>query len=81
MSGVTRRSAFEHAQIERIHIILHMRKSLIQTFSRHWNILLYPMILFADSERPDQTARIRRLISAFALRVCPKTRFRMAQLI
>ena len=34
------------------------------------------MILLADSKGPDQTARKRRLIWAFALRICPKTRFR-----
>ena len=28
------------------------------------------MILFADSEGPDQTARMRRLIWAFAIRIC-----------
>ena len=37
------------------------------------------MILSADSESPDQTARMRRLIWAFAVRICPKTRFRMAR--
>ena len=36
------------------------------------------MIVLADSEGPDQTARMRRLIWAFAVRICPKTRFRMA---
>ena len=35
------------------------------------------MILWADSESPDQTARMRRLIWAFAVRTCPKTCFRM----
>ena len=34
------------------------------------------MILLADSEGPDQTARMRRLIWAFAVRKCPKARFR-----
>ena len=33
------------------------------------------MVLFADSESPSQTARMRRLIRAFAVRICPKTRF------
>ena len=37
------------------------------------------MILFADSEGVDQTARMRSLIWAFAIRILPKTRFRMAQ--
>ena len=35
------------------------------------------MILLADSEGSDQTARMRRLIWAFAVRIYPKTRFRM----
>ena len=38
------------------------------------------MILLADSEGPDQTARMRRLIWAFAVRLRPKTLFRMARL-
>ena len=33
----------------------------------------------ADSEGSDQTVRMRRLICAFAVRICPKTRFHMAQ--
>ena len=37
------------------------------------------MILLADSEDPDQTARTRRLIRAFAARICLKTRFRMTR--
>ena len=32
-----------------------------------------------DSEDLDQTARMRRLIWAFAVRICPKTRFRMVR--
>ena len=39
------------------------------------------MILLTDSEGPDQTARMRSLIWAFAVRICPKTRFRMSQRI
>ena len=39
------------------------------------------MNLLADSEAPNQTARMRSLIWAFAIRICPKTRFRIAQLI
>ena len=37
------------------------------------------MILLADSEDPDQTARMRRLIWVFALRICLKTGFRMVR--
>ena len=33
------------------------------------------MILLAGSEGPDQPARMRRLIWAFAVRISPKTRF------
>ena len=33
---------------------------------------MYPMIMLADNEGPDQTARMRRLILAFAVRICPK---------
>ena len=32
----------------------------------------------ADSEGPDQTGQMRRLICAFAVRICPKTHFCMA---
>ena len=35
------------------------------------------MILLADSKGPDQAVRIRRLTWAFAVRICPKKRFRM----
>ena len=36
-------------------------------------------MLLAYNEGPDQTARMRRLIWAFAVCICPKTRFRMAR--
>ena len=36
------------------------------------------MILLVDSEGPDQTVQMRRLIWAFAVRICPKTHFHMA---
>ena len=35
------------------------------------------MILFVDSEGPDQTAQMGNLIRAFAVRICPKTSLRM----
>ena len=57
----------------------HPAQSFIRAFSLHWNILLYPMILFAESECPDQTVRMRRLIWAFAVRICPNTCFPMAR--
>ena len=37
------------------------------------------MILFTDSKGPDQPAHPRSLIRAFAVRICPKTRFRMTR--
>ena len=37
------------------------------------------MILLADSKGPDQTARLRSLIWAFVVRICPKTRFRLVR--
>ena len=35
--------------------------------------------MLADGEGPEQTARMGSLIWAFAVRICPKTRFRMAR--
>ena len=35
------------------------------------------MILLADSEGLDQTARMRSLIWAFAVRICSNSRFRI----
>ena len=52
----------------RNHNILYNR-SLLRAFALHSYILL------ADSEGPDQTARMRCLICAFAVRICPKTLF------
>ena len=37
------------------------------------------MILLVDSDGPDQTARTRSLVWAFAVCICPKTRFRMGR--
>ena len=37
------------------------------------------VILLADTEDPDQTARMRRLIWAFAVHICLKTGFCMAR--
>ena len=37
------------------------------------------MILLADNEGPDKSARMPRLIWAFAVRIFPKTYFRMAR--
>ena len=48
---------------------------IIRAFALHSCILQYPTILLADSGGPDQTARIRRLIWTFAVRIFPKTSF------
>ena len=37
------------------------------------------MILLADSEGPDQTARMRRLIWAFIVHICPKRHILIAR--
>ena len=42
-------------------------QSIIGNFALH-TLCQYPMILLADSEGPHQTPRMRRLISAFAVR-------------
>ena len=70
MGRVKRKSAFEYSKNVQI---------LIRAFTLHWNILLYSVILFADSEGPDQTARMRRLIWAFAVCICSNTRFLIAR--
>ena len=55
------------------HTILRMRKvSSGPLLSSH---TLCSIQWLADSEGPDQNARMRRLIWAFALRLSPKTRF------
>ena len=49
---------------------------------KHLHSILYcQMTLLADSEGPDQTARMRMLIWAIAVRICSKTRFRMVRSI
>ena len=45
----------------RIHFILHMQ-GLIRVFALHSNSLYCPMIILADSEGPDHTARMIRAV-------------------
>ena len=54
-------------------------QSIIQAFALHLYILKDRVILLAKSEGPDQTARMRRLVWAFAVRICLKTCFRMSR--
>ena len=69
-----RKNAIKHAQNVRIHA-----QSISHAFALCLYIQYYPMVLLADSEGPDQTARMRSLIWAFAVRISPKTRFRMVK--
>ena len=69
---------FEHAQNARIQIHRTHTRNLIRAFALHRCILKCPIILLADSEGSEQTVWMPRLIWPFALRICPKTRFRMA---
>ena len=72
-----RKSAFEHAQ----HAQIQIGRACANYHTDHCS----PFITFtfcivsndsvSSSEGPDQTARMRRLIWAFAVRICPKTRF------
>ena len=70
----SQKSAFEQTLNMRIHIILHMRK-VSSGYLLSIEILSIPMILFVDSEGPDQTAHPRSLILAFAVRIWPESTF------
>ena len=50
-------------------------QSNTRPFAVHSCILPYPMILIADSEGPDQTARMRRAIWALCCSHMPENRF------
>ena len=69
------KSVFEHAQNAQIQIHPAHVQSHIRLFALNWYLLWCQMILLADSEGPDQTARTRSLIWAFAVLICPKTGF------
>ena len=60
---------------------LAQAQSPIQAFDFYRYILYCQMFLLADNEGPDQTARMRSLIWAFAVSICPKTHFRMTRAI
>ena len=66
------KGVFEHVQIAQIQIDIAHVQSLIRAFALHWYILQCQMIMLADSEGPDQTARMHSLIWAFAVRICPR---------
>ena len=90
MARIKQKGAFELAQDVQIHIILHMRNvssgsllsivhSIVSNDSgsrqRRKALILYAMILIADSDDPDQTARSHSLIWALAVRACPEGTF------
>ena len=56
-----------------------MKSAFINVFALNSYFLSCPMIRLEDNEDPDQTARMRRLVWAFAVRICTKTRFRLAR--
>ena len=66
--------AFQHAQ-NTLSNHRAQAQNLFRAFALHWNILWYSMIPLADSEGPDQTAGMRRLILAFAVHILPKHDF------
>ena len=69
MGHAKRKGVFEHAQNTRIQIHPAHMQSVTRAFSLHWYILQCSIILLADSKGPDQTARPRSLIWAFAVRI------------
>ena len=75
---IKRKRAFEHAQNMRIHIILRMRMRMRRVSSRPL-LSINTFCSVSGYEGPDQTARKRRLIWAFAYRKYPKPGFRMAR--
>ena len=50
----------------------------ILAFTLNSCILQYPIILLEDSEGPDQTAHLRSLIWAYAVRACPEDTFSLS---
>ena len=74
MGRAKRKCSFELVQNAQIQVHPTHAKSLIRAFALHWYILLCPIIMLADG--PDQTARMHRLVWVFAVRICPKIRFR-----
>ena len=69
--------SFEHAQNGQIQINPAHVQSLNRAFALHWYI---PLILLAKAKSLI-CARMRRLIRAFVVRICPNTCFHMARTI
>ena len=75
------KGAIEHAQSADSDHYAHAQ-IIILAFALHSYIIIL-LILLVENVGPDQTARMHpcSLIRAFPVRICPKTRFYMAQLI
>ena len=56
------------SKMHRIRFITRMREVALGHL-----LSIDTLVMLADSEGPDQPARMRRLIWAFAVRICPKT--------
>ena len=74
MGLVMRKSTFNMRKIADSRHHAHAQ-SLILAFALYLNIQQNQMILFVDSEGPDQTAHLRSLIRAFSVRTWPKSTF------
>ena len=73
---VKQKCASKHAQYaKRSNHPAHV-PSIIWTFAPHSYILQYPMILLAAKCRPWSDCTDAQVIFAFAVRICPKARFR-----
>ena len=62
MGRVERKSAFVRAECAELDHPAHAQSIILQAFVLHSYILYYSMILIMNSEGPDQSARMRRLI-------------------
>ena len=69
-----RKCALGYIKMHIFRFIPRMRK-IHPGIAFHWYILSYPVIRLADSESPDQIARMRKLIWAFTARICVKAHF------
>ena len=70
MVHAKRNDVFEHAQNALIQIHHTHVQSFIRAFAFYCYNLQSTMIHLADSEGPDQTARMRRRIWVFAVHIC-----------
>ena len=72
MGRIKRKGTFKNTQNAHSDYPAHAQ-SIIRAFALHLYILKYPKILLAYSEGTDQTARMRRLLWAFAVYILEDT--------